>query len=124
MNPARRGYPLGALFVLVTASAVLIAGFAPMVKSLGRDGSEIIAFLATLGGGALSGLLVGLIVGLLQFRMALGAGMGALAGLLIGAAGGAIAFLPANELGAAAAAITAGSALIIGVALIMRRTEE
>ena len=120
---SRSGYPLGALFVLVTACAVLIAGIAPIAKTMGQDGQEITHFFGALGIGACCGLFVGLLVGLLQFRLAVGAGMGALAGTLIGAAGGVMALLSSNQIAAAAAAMTAGSGLIIGVAMIMRRND-
>ncbi len=50
--------------------------------------------------------------------------MGAGAGIVIGAAAGVMGLTPAHELTAAAAAMTAGSGLIIAVALIMRRAEQ
>jgi hypothetical protein len=65
-------------------------------------------------------LFLGAITGLVQFRSLLGGLVGAGSGLLIGGAAGLIALLPAQELTAAATAMTAGSAMIIGVALLMR----
>jgi hypothetical protein len=121
---ANRGYPLGALFVLVTACAVLIAGITPIVQDIGQpDGHQVLEVLTALGIGAGCGLLVGVVVGLLQFRMAVGAAMGALAGIVIGAASGIIVLLTSDQITTAAAAMTAGSALVVGVALIMRRPD-
>lgn len=118
-----RGYPLGALFVLVTTCAVLAAGITPLVR-LDIDGDEEIGrSLIAAGIGAVCGMILGQIIGLLQFRKIVGMAMGGLAGMLIGAAAGIISLLPVNQVGAAAAAMTAGSALIVGVALIMRRGE-
>jgi hypothetical protein len=56
--------------------------------------------------------------------MAIGAGMGAIAGAIIGAAAGVISLLHVDQFAAAAAAMTAGSALIVGVALVMRRGDD
>jgi hypothetical protein len=121
MHDIRRGYPIGALFVVVTASAVLVAGASPLIRLAFRGEVEIPTVLAALALGAGWGLLIGGVTGILQFRSALGGLVGAGAGTLIGAAAGLIARLPASELTAATAAMTAGSALIIAVALLTRQ---
>lgn len=122
MTPPR-GYPLGALFVVVTACAVLIAGVSPLARMAFHEGADLGRyFFATLVGAGW-GLFIGLLVGLIGHRTALASGLGALAGTFIGAASGIIALLPAREISSAAAAMTAGSALIVGVALVMRRSE-
>jgi hypothetical protein len=123
MSP-RRGYPLGALFVVVTACAVLIAGVSPLARMAVREEADLGRGLIAAAIGAGWGLFIGLLVGLIGHRTALASGLGALAGLFIGAAGGVICLLPARELTPAAAAMTAGSALIVGVALLMRRTDS
>jgi hypothetical protein len=120
MSHARRGYPLGILFVIVTACAVLVAGFTPLVQLALRGQIEAATVLLALAIGAGWGLFIGGVTGLIQFRSLLGGLTGAGAGLLIGGAAGLIALLPAQELTAAATAMTAGSAMIIGVALLMR----
>ena len=117
------GYPLGALFVLVTVSAVLVAGIAPLVRLVAKGdvvnpGQLVMGVLA----GVNSGCLIGAALGLLQFRKLLGAALGATAGTLIGAAAGGLAMLPASQLITAAIPMTAGCGLIVGVALLMRRT--
>jgi hypothetical protein len=123
MSNSRGGYPLGALFVLVTVCAVLVAGMTPQLQLVARGKADIGTMGAAMGAGAVCGLLVGIVMGLLQFRIALGVAMGAMAGTVIGAAGGAMALLTGQQLATAAVAITAGSGFIIGVALLMRRAE-
>ncbi len=118
-----RGYPLGALFVVVTASAVLIAGAAPLLRTVFEEDTDVGRIVITTSAAAAWGCIVGLLVGLLGHRSALASGLGALSGTFIGAAAGMIALLPARELAPAAAAMTAGSALIIGLALVMRRSD-
>ena len=122
--PLRHGYPLGALFVVVTACAVLIAGVSPLARLAFREEADLGRSLIATLVGAGWGLLIGLLVGLIGHRTALASGLGALSGTFIGAAAGVICLLPARELSSAAAAMTAGSALIVGVALFMRRTES
>jgi hypothetical protein len=75
------------------------------------------------GCGALVGMVTGLILGLLQFRMGLGIVLGITVGTLIGAAGGLMALLSARQILPAAIAMTAGSALVVGVAYVMRRSQ-
>jgi uncharacterized membrane protein len=121
MTISRQGYPLGALFVLVALCAVLAAGVSPLVQ-MAKDGDiENSSVLIALGCGALSGITIGIIIGLLQYRIGLGMLLGASAGAIIGAAGGVMALLSSSQMVTAAAAMTAGSGLVICVAIIMRR---
>jgi hypothetical protein len=123
MDRRHRGYPLGALFVAVTACAVMIAGVTPMVRSVFEGDVDVSRFLGAIGVGSIGGMVIGLIVGLFQSRKSLGMAIGLGAGLVIGAQAGIIALMPASQLGPATAAMTAGSAVLVGVALMMRRTE-
>ncbi len=122
MNAPRRGYPLGALFVLVAAAAVLVAGIAPLFR-LAVDGDDVEwgELLASVAVGIVCGLLVGGMLGLLQFHKGLGVLLGMTAGTVIGAVGGGLAMLPANQLLTAAVPMVIGSGLVVGVALLMRR---
>ena len=122
MSWNHRGYPLGALFVVVTTCAVLIAGVTPLARATMGGEPEYVPLFIALGMGALFGLIVGAAVGVLQFRAVLGVMLGGSAGTIIGLAAGAMALLSQRQVGPAAAAITAGSILIVGVALVMRRT--
>ena len=121
MAARRRSYPLGALFVLVTACAVLAVGVAPLAQPLAQGDQDVSWTLIAVGLGTVGGLIVGVTIGLLQFRVTLGLGIGALAGMMIGAVAGALTVLPVGALAGAAAAMTGGSALLVVVALVMRR---
>jgi uncharacterized membrane protein len=123
MSFPARGYPLGALFVLVTACAVLVAGITPLVQMTQQGNIEPTQFLLAVGAGALAGTVIGVILGLMQFRMGLGVLMGTLIGVILGAAGGAMSLLNSHQLITAALAMTAGSGLIVIVAVIMRRND-
>jgi hypothetical protein len=121
MTAPRSGYPIGALFVVVALCAVLIAGISPLVKST-EDGNIDSRFVVlSLAAGALCGIVVGLILGIFQFRLGLGIVMGTSLGALIGMAAGVMALLSTRQLLTAAAAMTAGSGLVVAVALVMRR---
>src|SRR5262245_3300902 len=118
-----RGYPLGALFVLVTACAVLAAGITPLVRMVQQGNIESMQFVIALGAGALSGMVIGVILGLMQFRMGIGVLMGTAVGVILGGAAGAMSLLTGQQLLTAALAMTAGSGLIVIVAVVMRRNE-
>ncbi len=118
-----RGYPLGALFVLVAACAVLVAGVTPLVQMTQQGSIESMQFLFALAAGALGGMVIGVILGLMQFRMGLGVIMGTTIGLVLGTAAGGMSLLNSHQLITAALAMTAGSGLIVIVAVIMRRSE-
>jgi hypothetical protein len=125
MTAPRRGYPLGALFVVVATAAVLIAGIAPLVRMLvAGETTDWQSALAAVVSGLICGLFVGATLGLLQFRRLLGLALGSAAGTVIGAAAGAMAMLPANQLLSAAIPMAAGSGLVVGVALLMRRADN
>lgn len=124
MNTPRSGYPMGALFVVVATAAVLIAGVAPLVRLVFRGETQDweVVLGAIVAGGA-CGFLFGSVLGLLQFHRVLGLFLGASAGTLIGGLAGAMCMLPASQLLAAAIPMAAGSGLIVGVALLMRRAD-
>src|SRR5436305_14500055 len=98
MSISRQGYPIGALFVLVTLSAVLLGGIAPLVRVGGDDVPETVTFLATMGIGAFSGIVAGVILGLLQFRMGLGVIMGGTLGAILGIIAGLMALLSSKQI--------------------------
>lgn len=107
--------------MLVTLCAVLVAGISPLVKNL-NDGTvspgELSAYLI---GGAVGGKFLGIILGLFQFRIGRGVLVGAGVGLVIGLVGGAMSLLSGRQVFTAATAMTAGSGLIVAVAVMMRR---
>ena len=123
-EPSRRGYPLGALFVLVAACAVLIAGIAPLARTAAQGKIELPMLLGAVGGGIMTGFVLGLIVGAFQFRRTAGLAWGAAVGPVIGAIAGLMALVPGDQAPTAAAAMVAGSGLVVGVALLMRQKPE
>ena len=122
MNFSQRGYPIGALFALVTLSAVLIGGFTPRVRVSNEEAPETVSFLLAMGIGALCGMVAGVMLGLLQFRVGLGVIMGGTLGTILGIIAGLMALLSSEQIGPAALAMSAGSALVVGVAFVMRRS--
>ena len=122
-DQTRRGYPLGALFVLVAASAVLVAGVTPLIRLTVQGKVEASSFLFALALGAGVGLNLGILIGLHRYRRAAGVLVGACVGTVIGGIGGLMALLPPGQVPAAAAAMVAGSGLVVGVALVMRRAK-
>ena len=122
MYSSRRGYPLGALFVLVAAAAVLVAGIAPLfrlaVKGELASTGELVASVVV---GICCGVIVGAMLGMLQFHKGQGVLLGIISGAAIGGVGGGLAMLPTKHLLAAAIPMVIGSGLVVGVALLMRR---
>jgi len=122
MTNSARGYPLGALFVLVTICAVLLAGISPLVQSFQSGLVSMEAFFGALGIGAMCGMFLGMILGLFQFRVGRGVVIGAGVGCVIGLVAGAMSLLTSQQIFTAATAMTAGSGLIVAVAVMMRRS--
>ena len=108
---------------MVTICAVLVAGVAPLVHMLQRGTVQKEAFFVAMGCGGLGGIIVGMILGLFQFRVGRGVLMGAGVGAVIGLASGAMALLTSDHILAAATAMTAGSGLVVAVAVMMRRSQ-
>src|SRR3954451_3732259 len=98
MDVSRRGYPLGALFVLVTFCAVLLAGISPLMKNL-NDGmispGQLFGYLSA---GALGGMFLGMVLGLFQFRIGRGVITGGGVGCVIGLIAGALALLTNGQI--------------------------
>lgn len=119
---ATRGYPLGALFVLVTSAATLIAGLAPVVRNLGPQGPHMpnsIVNAIVLCVVPLS--VVGGVLGLFQFRWLLGGFVGVAVGTVVGLAAALLSLASSNQLIGTTIAFVVGSGLMIGIALVMRQ---
>ena len=117
----RRGFSLSGLFVLVTASAVIVGGITPLVQHAYKGGIDGTALAIALIMGLFGGLFIGLILGLLEFRVGMAVPMGAIAGAIIGLAAGLIALLPTALIGTSAITMVVGSGLVVAVSLVNRR---
>jgi hypothetical protein len=121
LDDNRRGFPLAALFVLVTACAALIAVIAPVVQHLWKGDVSLETILTALICGGIGGLILGLVVGTVQHGWKLGTPIGAIIGLSLGVVAGLLALAPANLLPRMAVALVVGSGLMIGVAVFTRQ---
>lgn len=116
-----RGFSLGALFVLVTASAVVIAGVAPLLRDFAGHEFDPLDLLGVMVAGLVGGMTLGAIIGVHHYRVSTGVSYGAVAGAAIGLISAPITLLRANELGPVALAMFVGSLLIVFVAAITRQ---
>lgn len=120
-TPARRGYPLGTLFVLLAISAVLTAGLAPVFRAVTADKLQwwdpLIA--AGIGAGVLA--FVGVCVGGLYFPHWRGLLTGGIAGVCVGLIAGPLSLVEPRELLPAALAMCVGSVISVAIAAAMRR---
>ena len=120
-TPARRGYPLGTLFVLLAISAVLTAGLAPAFRAVAADKLKwwdpLIA--AGIGAGVLG--FVGVCAGGLYFPHWRGLLTGGIAGVCVGLIAGPLSLVEPRELLPAALAMCVGSVISVAIAAAMRR---
>jgi hypothetical protein len=116
----RHGFSLASLFVLTTAVAVLVSGFAPVAQFViaGELGFAPLAIALALG--VLAGLLIGLVLGMHAFNRAWGAFVGGSVGAGIGLLVGPMALLPERLLRPVGVAMLTGSILMILIAFLMR----
>ena len=119
-TPSNRGYPLSALFLLVTASGVVLAMVAPVLRGPREAGwAELLS--ASIAGGVALGLL-GLVLGLFHYSrwrgVLWGVPLGGVLGLLIGPmvfiSPTSMPFVLLNSLG--------GAVVILGIAAVARLT--
>ena len=122
--PARRGYPLGTLFVLVAISAVLSAALSPAIRAVAAEKLEWWRPLAAAGMGAAALGLVGVCAGGIYFPHWRGLLTGGIAGVFIGLVAGPLALIEPRDLFPAALAMCVGSVISVGIAAAMRRKAE
>ena len=92
------------------------------ILSVGSDAGLPLFLAKRMAGLAGTQISFAAIASVLRVRMGLGIVLGITVGTVIGAAGGMMALLSARQMLPAAIAMTAGSALVVGVAYAMRRT--
>lgn len=115
-----RGFSLAALFVLVTVSAVAVAGIAPLFRNWEERRIDPWAIPVWMLAGMLSGLTLGIAMGLHHFRVGRGIGLGAVAGMVLGALAGPMCLLLPADLPSVGLAMFVGSLFIVGVASVTR----
>ena len=123
-HEAQRGYPLGALFVLTAASAILVAMVSPVGKALSKDGLGGFELAMACVTGSVVGLLTGAVIGLHQLRKVRGLFCGLLAGAVIGAIAGGICMVPVEGMPAVLYASLGGSAILVAVGAALRFTSN
>lgn len=120
----RGGYPLAALFVLVTIAAVLTAAIAPLARQVQRGELEWTTPVLAAGIGALALGVICLVLGGAIFGWVRGMLLGGLAGAVVGTVAGPLALVNSRDLLPVTVAMIAGSLLAVILALGMRRKDE
>lgn len=107
------GYPLGALFVLLAACAVVSALLSPVARAAVEGDLPLIQILvASLVGLAVLGILGG-VIGLYHYRPIRGAGWGMLTGGAIGVLIGPLMLAPPEALGSLVTVSLGGSVVVL-----------
>ena len=119
-RPASRGFSLASLFVLVTASAVVIAGAAPLMRDVNSRELDLRSLPLSMLAGLAAGLVLGVLLGLHQFRIARGVGFGAAVGMTLGILAGPMSLLKPKDVPGVGLAMFVGSLLIVGIAALAR----
>ena len=115
-----RGYPLSALFLLVTAAGVVLAMVAPVVRGPREAGFGEMLGAAIVGGVALS--LLGSVLGLFHYSRWRGVLWGLLLGGVLGLFLGPMMFLPPTSLPLVLLNSLGGAVVIICVGAVARLT--
>ena len=116
----RRGFPLGALFLLITVCAVLAAHVMPVFPAFrasqinGQD-----AVVAAIGACVAAGVL-GLIIGLFQSRPIIGVFLGVMIGGTLGLMIGPVCLVPETDFARMFVASLVGSIVLLLFAVTMR----
>jgi hypothetical protein len=119
-SPPSRGYPLSALFLLVTASGVVLAMVTPVFRGPQEAGWTELLIAAIAGGVLLS--LVGLLLGLFHYSRWRGVLSGGLLGAVLGLLLGPLIFASPASLPLVLASSLGGAVVIVVVAAVARLT--
>ncbi|MCU0874975.1 MAG: hypothetical protein MUE50_21805 [Pirellulaceae bacterium] len=119
-SPPSRGYPLSALFLLVTASGVVLAMVTPVFRGPQEAGWTELLIAAIAGGVALS--LLGLVLGLFHYSRWRGVLSGMLLGGVLGLLLGPLIFASPASLPLVLLSALGGAIVIVGVGAVARLT--
>jgi len=119
--PARRGYPLGTLFVLITISAVLATGLSPTFRAVAADKLKWWDPLFAAGVGSAVLAIVGFCAGGLYYPHWRGLLCGGFAGVLVGLFAGPLTLVEPRDLLPVTLAMSVGSVIAIAIAALMRK---
>ena len=117
---SNRGYPLSALFLLVTASGVVLAMVAPVLRGPCEAGTEELLGAAIAGSLTLG--LLGLFLGLFHYSRWRGVLWGVLLGGVLGLLIGPMAFISPTSLPFVLLNSLGGAVVILGIAAVSRLT--
>lgn len=116
----RRGFPIGALFLLITVSAVLAAHVMPVFPAVrGNQTGLQVAILAAVAACLFANLL-GMVIGLFQSRPWLGLFLGGAIGGAVGLIAGPACVVPEKDFLSMFVASLVGSIMLLVFAVTMR----
>lgn len=118
--PLPRGYPLGALFLLVAVCAVILALVTLLMQEPKRLDDLAGPILASAAVGFFVVMLLGILVGQFHFSRLRGMAWGAVVGGLLGLSFGPILFISASAFPYVLLTSLIGAILVIGTATVIR----
>ncbi len=122
----RRTYPLGLLFLILTATALLAGVAAPLLRALDWNdvGANLPRLLAAMVGCMLGGCLLSMMMGLYCFHRSTGVLVGLVVGAAVGPLAGLLVSVSTQSLLSLAPALAIGSVILVLVAWAIRPVEK
>lgn len=117
---ASGGYPLIALFLVITACGVVAALIGPAIRSVADGKIGVVDALLSAGIGSIVGTVIGGAVGVFHYRRARGFGWGLLVGAVIGLFAGPLVLVPRESFGTVVTLSFAGSVVILLISAAFR----
>lgn len=115
-----RGYPLGALFLLVATCAGILALVTLLMREPKRLDEMLVPILTSAAVGAVVLMLMGIVVGLFHFSRVQGIAWGLLVGGLLGLGFGPILYISASSFPHVLLTSLVGALLLVGTATVIR----
>lgn len=117
---ATGGYPLIALFLVLTACGVIAALIGPAVRAVADGKVGVMDAVLAACAGATAGTIVGGVVGLFHYRRTRGFAWGLLVGATIGLFSGPLVLVPRESFGTVVTLAFAGSVVILLISAAFR----